>query len=381
MVDDVLAATGRLQSRVRLLPARVVMYLLLAACLFGDLGYRQVWSRLTAALHELPITSPTGSALRQARQRLGPAPMRALFDLLRGPAVTSAAQVRWRGLLLTVVDGTMLVVADSPANTRRFTKHRCTNGSSGYPQLRLSALLTCGTRSLVDAVFDPVSVGEIDQARALVRNLQPGMLLLGDRNYAAADPLTTIAETGAHLLIRAKANRKLAITRRLNDGVLAVSYRRSEHPSRRSPDRDHHHRRHPHRRLPATHHAARPRTLSRRRTGPALPRTLGDRDRLPRTQNPASSAAAYSVPAPPTASTKRSTRSWSPTSSCASPWSTPPTADPASIPTGPASPPPSTPPATNSCTPPVSSPAPSSTSSAPSVPTSSPTCYPTAGPG
>jgi hypothetical protein len=218
MVDDVLAATGRTQSRVRLLPARVVVYLLLAGCLFAELGYRQVWSKLTSGLRGLPIASPSGSALRQARQRLGPRPVRALFDLLRGPAATSARQVRWQGLLLTVIDGTTLVVADSPPNTGRYTKHRCTNGSSGYPQLRLSALLSCGTRSVIDAVFDPVAVGELDQARTLTRSLQPGMLLLADRNYAAADLLATIAATGAHLLIRSKANRRLAMISRLPDG-------------------------------------------------------------------------------------------------------------------------------------------------------------------
>lgn len=218
MVDEVLAATGRAQSRVRLLPARVVMYVLLAACLFAEVGYRQVWARLVSGLDGLMVASPSGSALRQARQRLGPQPVRALFDLLRGPAVTSAAQVRWRGLLLTVIDGTTLVVADSAANTSRYTKHRCINGSSGYPQLRLSALLTCGTRSLIDAVFDPVSVGELDQARTLTRSLKPGMLLLADRNYCAADLLSTVTATGAHLLIRAKANRRLSMTRRLSDG-------------------------------------------------------------------------------------------------------------------------------------------------------------------
>ncbi|WP_327033126.1 IS4 family transposase [Micromonospora ureilytica] len=218
MVDDVLAATGRTQSRVRLLPARVVVYLLLAGCLFAELGYQQVWSKLTSGLRGLPIVAPSGSALRQARQRLGPRPVRALFDLLRGPAATSAPQVRWQGLLLSVIDGTTLVVADSAANTSRYTKHRCTNGSSGYPQLRLSALLTCGTRSVIDAVFDPVSVGELDQARTLTRSLRPGMLLLADRNYAAADLLTSIAATGAHLLIRAKANRRLTKVARLPDG-------------------------------------------------------------------------------------------------------------------------------------------------------------------
>jgi hypothetical protein len=218
MVDEVLAATRRTELRVRLLPARVVMYLLLAGVLFAELGYRQVWAKLGSGLHGLPIVSPSGSALRQARQRLGPAPVRALFDLLRGPAATSAAQVRWRGLLLTVIDGTSLVVPDSPANTIRYTKQRCINGSSGYPQLRLSALLTCGTRSVIDAVFDPVSTGELDQARVLARSLRPGILLLGDRNYAAADLVTALAATGAHLLIRAKANRRLPILRRLRDG-------------------------------------------------------------------------------------------------------------------------------------------------------------------
>jgi hypothetical protein len=73
MVDEVLAATGRLQQRLRLLPARVVVYLVLAGCLFAELGYPQVWQQLTAGLAGLTPAEPTSSALRQARQRLGPA--------------------------------------------------------------------------------------------------------------------------------------------------------------------------------------------------------------------------------------------------------------------------------------------------------------------
>jgi hypothetical protein len=82
----------------------------------------------------------------------------------------------------------------------------------------LIALLTCGTRSVIDAVFDPISVGELDQARTLARSLRPGMLLLADRNYAGADLLTTLAATGAHLLIRCKNGRRLPMIRRLHDG-------------------------------------------------------------------------------------------------------------------------------------------------------------------
>ncbi len=126
--------------------------------------------------------------------------------------------MRWRGLLLTAINGTVLTVPDSPANTGRYAKQRCNHGGSGYPQLRLSAPLSCGTRSVLDAVFDPVSTGELDQARHLTRSLQPGMLLLADRNYAAADLITTLAATGAHLLIRCKNGRKLPTVRRHHDG-------------------------------------------------------------------------------------------------------------------------------------------------------------------
>jgi Insertion element 4 transposase N-terminal/Transposase DDE domain len=218
MIDEALAATMRMQQRVRLLPARVVVYLLLAGCLFADLGYRQVWSKLVAGLHGLPVAAPTGSALRQARQRLGSAPLRALFELLRGPAATSATAVRWRGLLPVVIDGTVLTVADSPANLHRYAKQCGNNGGAGYPTLRLSALLSCGTRSLLDAVFDPIATGEIAQAQRLARSLRSGMLLLADRNYAAADLLNLFAATGTDLLIRCKANRKLPIVRRCHDG-------------------------------------------------------------------------------------------------------------------------------------------------------------------
>ncbi len=66
MVDAVLEQTCRVQRRVRVLPARVVVYLLLAGCLFAELGYSQVWHRLTAGLDGLPTAAPTPAALTRA---------------------------------------------------------------------------------------------------------------------------------------------------------------------------------------------------------------------------------------------------------------------------------------------------------------------------
>ncbi|WP_208094684.1 transposase domain-containing protein [Brevibacterium limosum] len=48
MVDAAIEETHSRQKRLRDLPSRVVVYLLIAACLFPDIGYTQVWSKLVA---------------------------------------------------------------------------------------------------------------------------------------------------------------------------------------------------------------------------------------------------------------------------------------------------------------------------------------------
>jgi hypothetical protein len=233
MVDAALAETRGEQQRVRDLPARVVVYLLLAGVLFADLGYRQVWDRLVAGLLPGSAPSPTAGALTQARRRLGAKPLRWLFELLRGPAATTLSTVvngsYWRGLLVCAIDGTVMTVADSMANLTGFTKPRggVCGGSSSYPMLRLVALVAGGTRSIIDAVFGPASSGETTYAPRLFRSLRAGMLVLADRNFAAGHLCAAIAAAQADLLIRVRTGGgapKLPILRRLRDGSYQSSF-------------------------------------------------------------------------------------------------------------------------------------------------------------
>jgi Insertion element 4 transposase N-terminal/Transposase DDE domain len=225
MVDAVLAQTRAVQSRVRDLPARVVVYLLLAGCLFAELGYGQVWRRLVAGLDGQAVACPSPAALTQARRRLGTAPLRALFDLLRGPAAVPATSpgVRWKGLLVCAIDGTIMTVADSAANLAVFTKQRGgATGGSSYPMLRLVALVCCGTRSVIDAVFGPITSGETSYAARLLGSLRPGMIVLADRNFAAGALAAQIARAQAEFVIRVRTGRgapKLPVLRRHSDGT------------------------------------------------------------------------------------------------------------------------------------------------------------------
>jgi hypothetical protein len=50
IVDEALAGTGTTQRRIRELPSRVVVYVLLAGCLFPELEYPGVWRKLTAGV-------------------------------------------------------------------------------------------------------------------------------------------------------------------------------------------------------------------------------------------------------------------------------------------------------------------------------------------
>ena len=222
MVDAVLAETRSRQQRVRDLPSRVVVYLLLAGALFADLGYGQVWARMTAGLEGLEglsVATPTASALAQARRRIGTAPLRVLFDLFRGPATGVATKgVFWRGRLVCAIDATMMCCPDTPANLRVFCKGGGNHGGTGYPMIRLLALVACGTRTIIDVTFGSTSIGETTYGPDLLGALHRGMIVLADRNFAARALIAAIAATGADMLIRTKSGRHLPVCRRLPDG-------------------------------------------------------------------------------------------------------------------------------------------------------------------
>jgi hypothetical protein len=92
-VDDVLQETGRAEQRSRLLPARVVVYFVLAMCLFSGQSYVEVARLLTHGLQSArrwrcAWTVPSTAAIWRARSRLGVAPLRTLFSRVCRPVAT-----------------------------------------------------------------------------------------------------------------------------------------------------------------------------------------------------------------------------------------------------------------------------------------------------
>jgi hypothetical protein len=222
LVDEVIDLAGCREKRRRLLPARSVVYFVLGLCLFsgadsmGPPGYRSVMRSLTNGLRHLHgLVLPTSPALTRARQRLGSKPFELLFDLRRGPLAAAGTPGAFAfGRRLVAWDGTGLDTPDTPANARAFGAP-----GGGSPQLRLLALIECGTHALIDAAFDGFArASEQVLARRLLHALRPGMLLLADRNFPGYDLWGLAAATGADLLWRVKGNRVFPALEVLPDG-------------------------------------------------------------------------------------------------------------------------------------------------------------------
>ncbi|MGW2075081.1 transposase, partial [Streptomyces sp. NPDC001953] len=145
--------------------------------------------------------------------------MRALFDLLRGPAsAIRAAGTRFKGLLTVAIDGTYLDVPDSPLHRARLGKSTNQYATSGYPQICLTALVACGTRAVLDAAFGPRSSGETVYGKQLMRSLHAGMIVLLDRGFSSNPFLAAVAATEAAFLARVSAVRKPPVLARFDDG-------------------------------------------------------------------------------------------------------------------------------------------------------------------
>jgi hypothetical protein len=125
------------------------VYFLLALAMFPRLGYARVWEKLTAGLAGLALPCPSEKAVRDLRRRLGPAPMRALFEVVAGPlAQPHTPGVRFAGLRTVAFDGlNSLKVPGTDRNRCWMGRIRYRMGWAGYPTLRLMTLAETGTRA------------------------------------------------------------------------------------------------------------------------------------------------------------------------------------------------------------------------------------------
>jgi hypothetical protein len=225
LVDEVIDEAGAREQRKRSLPARMTVYVTLAMWLFMGAGYDTVvrqlveglrWSRRGGGAWRVPSTG----SVTKARARLGPQPLRLLFDRVAGPVGTpETAGVFWRGLRVTAMDGSTLDIPDSLANAQEFGRPTSQHKPGPYPQVRLVGLAECGSQALIDMTFGPFGAGEQTLAADLIDSMTAGTLVLADRGFAGIQLMSAAAATGAELLWRMPSNFALTVEQVLPDGT------------------------------------------------------------------------------------------------------------------------------------------------------------------
>jgi len=245
LVDGVIEATGTREVRRRLLPARLVVYFVLALWLFRgrNSGYGQVMAKLADGLYHRRRGAdllagqldpdgwvdagagrrwrqPGASSLSRARDKLGADPLHMLFDHVAGPvAAGGAAGVFCCGLRVISMDGSTTDLPDSAENAAFFGRPPAASGDGAFPQARWVAAAESGTGALTGAAFGPYGTGEQTLALDLLPSFGPGMLVLADRNFLSWSLARAVLATGAHILWRASASFTLKPVKVLPDGT------------------------------------------------------------------------------------------------------------------------------------------------------------------
>ena len=248
LVDAAVADAGAREQRRRLLPARLMMYFVLALWLFRgrNCGYGQVMTKLADGLYHQRRAGdllagqqldpagwvdagggrrwrpPNISSLARGRGKLGPAPVRFLFEQVTGPIGDgSAPGVSCCGLRVISIDGSTSDVPDSEANDEHFGRPSNQARDGAFPQVRWLAAAESGTGSLLGASMGPYR----DSEQALARDLLdqgcfgPGTLILADRKFLSWALAREFLATGAHILWRASAAFILKPVKVLADGT------------------------------------------------------------------------------------------------------------------------------------------------------------------
>ncbi|MBB4947168.1 hypothetical protein F4556_002703 [Kitasatospora gansuensis] len=218
LVDGAVEADGRTERRIRALSARTVVYFTLAMWLYPSSGYGEVMRLLLAGLARKhrwarPLSVPSTAAITKARQRLGPGPLRRLFEQVAGPSALGAADAlpcRWR---LMSLDVALLDVPDSPDNREAYGGGAA--AGRALPQVQVLALAESATHAVCAAALGS---GDADLVREVLPALRPGQLVVASRGALSYDLWTRARGRGADLLWQAKPSLDLPLLRALDDG-------------------------------------------------------------------------------------------------------------------------------------------------------------------
>jgi len=197
--------------RKRLFCPIVTLWGWLSQVLDPDKSCKKAVSRVVAYLIDLgqPLPSTDTGAYCKARKRLA---VNWLLGLVRktGNQLHQVSEPHWLwcGRRVAVVDGSTLLMADTPQNQAPFPQHKKQAKGCGFPIARIAALFGLATGGVLDAAISALSIGEVNLFRGFFKRLLPGDVVIGEAMFGSYADIALLLATGVDSGFRLHSRRK-----------------------------------------------------------------------------------------------------------------------------------------------------------------------------
>ncbi len=197
--------------RKRIFSPAVTVWTFLSQMLDKDKTCKNAVSRIIAdrAAKGEPIPSADASAYSQARQRL---PENAIQSLALQTAQDLEGRVPqqglWKGRHVQVIDGSTVLMADTPQNQAAYPQHGNQKEGCGFPIARIVGLFSLITGALSNLLIGDWKTHELTLARQLYPTLAPDTVVLGDAIFGSYADFWMLGQYGLDALFQIYGARK-----------------------------------------------------------------------------------------------------------------------------------------------------------------------------
>jgi hypothetical protein len=185
-------------SRRRIFTPAITFWAFLGQVLDPDAPCRKALAhvQLLFASQGLALPSCDTGAFCKARKRL---PVRWLYRILDFVVSRLTGTQEARTLL---VDGTGIVLPDTPKNQWKFPQSKSQKRGCGFPQMKLVGLFDLKTGAWIAVARGNKRISEIRLFRRLFRYLRPGDTVVADRGFCSYGMICEMMDRGIDVILR-----------------------------------------------------------------------------------------------------------------------------------------------------------------------------------
>lgn len=201
--------------RERLFPPTETLSMFLAQAMSSDRSCQNVVNESAThrLLSSLPLCSTDTGAYCRSRIRL-PLPMVSSLCRYAGRHICEHddASWRWRKRPVRLVDGTTVVMPDTPENQQAYPQLSSQKPGLGFPISRLVGLFCLGSGAILDMAMSPVKGKGCDEQtlfRAILGSLNKDDILLGDAFYATYFLFCSLHKMGVDAVFEQHGSRRI----------------------------------------------------------------------------------------------------------------------------------------------------------------------------